>query len=433
MPVYSPFAAIGDLITYLCRRFSGRMEINMDSYSFLLSLALILLFTKIFGIATAHVHLPQVVGALLAGILLGPSGIGLLHHSDFLVKTAEIGVIMLMFIAGIDTDINELKRTGPAACLIAVMGVFVPIIGCGGVYYLFFGGGFNRLSLLKAAFVGVVFAATSVSITVETLNEMGKLKSRVGTTILSAAIIDDIIGIIVLSVLSAMGDSRVSPLATVVKILAFFVFTFIVGFIVYKVFKKVSVHHETSRRIAVWALAFCFLMSYCAEKLFGVADITGAYFAGVILCNLTKSRQYVAKKITAASYLVFSPVFFANIGLKTDLSGINGSIIIFALVLAVMAVATKIVGCGFAAKVTKMTNRESLTVGIGMVARGEVALMVAQKGIDSGYIDSSIFPAIVLCVVIAALITPVLLKLSIGHGKSGGDETKAPEPAAANA
>ena len=128
----------------------------VSSYSYLLSLALILLFTKIFGIASARVHLPQVVGALLAGILLGPSGIGLLHQSDFLVKTAEIGVIMLMFIAGIDTDINELKRTGPAACLIAVMGVFFPILGCGGVYYLFFGSGFDRTSMLKAAFAGVV-------------------------------------------------------------------------------------------------------------------------------------------------------------------------------------------------------------------------------------------------------------------------------------
>ena len=406
----------------------------MSSYSYLLSLALILLFTKIFGIATAHVHLPQVVGALLAGILLGPSGIGLLQQSDFLVKTAEIGVIMLMFIAGIDTDINELKRTGPAACLIAVMGVFVPIVGCGGVYYLFFGSGFNSINMLKAAFVGVVFAATSVSITVETLNEMGKLKTRVGTTILSAAIIDDIIGIIVLSVLSATGDSTVNPGITVLKILGFFVFTLVVGFVVYKVFKKVSVHHETSRRIAVWALAFCFLMSYCAEKLFGVADITGAYFAGVILCNLTKSKQYVAKKITAASYLLFSPVFFANIGLKTDLSGINAQILLFALVLAVMAVMTKIVGCGLAAKITKMSNRESLTVGIGMVARGEVALMVAQKGIDGGYIDSSVFPAIVLCVVIAALITPVLLKLSLSRGKpDGGEPVSSPEPTPAKA
>ncbi len=386
-------------------------------YNFLLSLALILLFTKVFGLMTAHVHLPQVVGAILAGILLGPSGIGILHESDFLIKTAEIGVIILMFIAGIDTDLNELKHTGPTACLIAVLGVFIPIIGCGGAYYLFFGSNFDFINMMKAAFVGVVFAATSVSITVETLNEMGKLKTPVGTTILSAAIIDDIIGIIVLSFLTAMGDKTIKPSITILKILGFFVFALIVGFIVYKIFKKVSVNHEKSRRIAVWGLAFCFIMSFIAERFFGVADITGAYFAGVILCNLTKSRKYVAKKLTAASYLLFSPVFFANIGLKTDLSGITMSIILFALVLAIMAVLTKIVGCGFAAKVCKMNNRDSLAVGIGMVARGEVALMVAQKGIDSGNIDSTVFPAIVLCVVIAALITPVLLKLVLSDKK----------------
>lgn len=399
----------------------------MGAYSYLLALALILLFTKIFGLMTAHVHLPQVVGALLAGILLGPSGIGILEQSDFLTKTAEIGVIMLMFIAGIDTDINELKHTGPAACLIATLGVFVPILGCGGVYYLFFSDSFNYTSVIKSAFVGIVFAATSVSITVETLNEMGKLKTRMGTTLLSAAIIDDIIGIVVLSVLSAMGDRTVNPGIVVLKILGFFVFTGVVGFVVYKIFKKISVDHGNSRRVAVWALAFCFIMSYCAERFFGVADITGAYFAGVILCNVTNSRRYVAKKVTAASYLVFSPVFFASIGLKTDLSGITANIIVFALVLAVMAVITKIVGCGLGAKVCKMSTHESLAVGVGMVARGEVALMVAQKGIDSGNIDPKVFPAIVLCVVVAALITPILLKLVISHEKPSDGENGAPQ------
>ena len=331
---------------------------------------------------------------------------------------------MLMFIAGIDTDINELKHTGPAACLIAAIGVFVPIIGCGGVYFLFFEDSFTYANIIKASFVGIVFAATSVSITVETLNEMGKLKTRVGATLLSAAIIDDIIGIVVLSVLSALGDSSVNPGIVVLKILGFFVFAGIVGFIVYKLFKKISINHGTSRRVAVWAMAFCFIMAYCAERFFGVADITGAYFAGVILCNVTKMRQYVAKKVTAASYLVFSPVFFANIGLKTDLSGINSEIIVFAAVLAVMAVLTKIIGCGLGAKICRMSNHESLVVGVGMVARGEVALMVAQKGIDSGNIDPKVFPAIVLCVVIAALLTPVLLKLVISHGPSGGGENK---------
>ena len=396
----------------------------MGAYGYLLALALILLFTKIFGLATAHVHLPQVVGALIAGILLGPSGIGILHETDFLVKTAEIGVIMLMFIAGIDTDINELKHTGPAACLIAAIGVFVPIIGCGGEYFMLFEDSFTYANIINASFVGIVFAATSVSITVETLNEMGKLKTRVGATLLSAAIIDDIIGIVVLSVLSALGDSSVNPGIVVLKILGFFVFAGIVGFIVYKLFKKISINHGTSRRVAVWAMAFCFIMAYCAERFFGVADITGAYFAGVILCNVTKMRQYVAKKVTAASYLVFSPVFFANIGLKTDLSGINSEIIVFAAVLAGMAVLTKIIGCGLGAKICRMSNHESLVVGVGMVARGEVALMVAQKGIDSGNIDPKVFPAIVLCVVIAALLTPVLLKLVISHGPSGGGENK---------
>lgn len=214
-----------------------------------------------------------------------------------------------------------------------------------------------------------------------------------------------------LSVLSAMSDSSVSPGTVCLKILGFFVFTVAVGFVVYGIFKKISVNHATSRRVAVWALAFCFIMAYCAEHFFGVADITGAYFAGVILCNVTNSRQFVAKKVTAASYLVFSPVFFAGIGLKTDLSGITPGIIVFALVLAAAAVLTKVVGCGIGARLCKMPRRDSLAVGVGMVARGEVALMVAQKGIESGNIDTEIFPAIVLCVVIAALITPVLLKL----------------------
>ena len=401
----------------------------MEATGYLLALALILLFTKIFGLMTARVHLPQVVGALIAGILLGPSGIGLLTESDFLLKTSEIGVIMLMFIAGIDTDLNELKHTGPAACLIAALGVFVPIVGCGAVYYFFYIDSFTYANLIKAAFVGIVFAATSVSITVETLTEMGKLKTRVGATLLSAAIIDDIIGIVVLSVLSAMSDPTVKPLLVTAKIFGFFAFTLLVGFAVYHLFKRITVNHEKSRRVAVWALAFCFLMSFCAERFFGVADITGAYFAGVILCNLTKSRQYVAKKVTAASYLVFSPVFFAGIGLKTDLSGINSHIILFALVLAVMAVVTKIIGCGLGARLCKMPPKEALAVGVGMVARGEVALMVAQKGIDSGNIAPSVFPAIVLCVVVAALVTPVLLKFTLTGGKKPQKPEK-PEPAA---
>lgn len=360
--------------------------------------------------------MPQVVGALLAGIILGPSGFGVLQSTDFLVKTAEIGVIMLMFTAGIDTDLEEVKSTGVQALVIAVAGVTVPLLLCGGLYFFFFMDEFSFYNVLKAAFVGSVFSATSVSITVETLNEMGKLKTRTGTTLLSAALIDDILGIIVLSILSGLSSGGDNPLMVIVRIALFFVFTFVVGAVIRKVFLYVSEDHWHSRRVAVWALAFCLLMAYCAEELFGVADITGAYFAGLILCNVTKSRQFVAKKFTVTSYMIFTPVFFASVGMKTDLKTMNSEILVFALVLVVFAVISKIIGCGLGGKLCGMSNHQSLVVGIGMVARSEVALMVAQKGIAAGMIDSVILPAIVLSVIASALVTPVLLKTAISKG-----------------
>ena len=388
----------------------------MESYTYLLVLALILLSTKLLGLATEKIHMPQVVGALIAGIVLGPSGIGILENSDFLVRTAEIGVIMLMFTAGIDTDISELKDTGFKSFIIACFGVFVPLILCGGLYFLFFLHDFTTMNLLKAAFVGSVLSATSVSITVETLNEMGKLKSKTGTILLSAALIDDILGIVVLSVLTGLSSGGSNPFVILGKIGLFFIFTLGVGYIIRILFNKISERHDHSRRIAVWALAFCFLMSYVAEAVFGVADITGAFFAGLILCNLAKARQFVAKKFTVTAYMIFTPVFFASVGMKTNLTTMNMDILIFALLLIVAAVLSKIIGCAFGGKVCGLANHASLVIGIGMVARSEVALMVAQKGINANMIDPVILPAIVLSVIASALLTPILLKFSISKG-----------------
>ena len=388
----------------------------MESYTYLLVLALILLSTKLLGLVTEKIHMPQVVGALVAGIILGPSGLGLLESTDFLVKTAEIGVIMLMFTAGIDTDMEELKHTGFQSFIIACFGVFVPLFLCGGLYFYFFLHEFTVHNVLQAAFVGSVFSATSVSITVETLNELGKLKSQTGTILLSAALIDDILGIVVLSVLTGLSSGGSNPLTVLLRIALFFVFTLFIGYFVRILFKKISEHHYHSRRIAVWALAFCLLMAYCAEAIFGVADITGAFFAGLILCNVAKSRQFVAKKFTVAAYMIFTPVFFASVGMKTDLTTMNGEILIFALLLIVAAVISKIIGCGLGGKICGLGSHQSLVVGIGMVARSEVALMVAQKGINAGMIDPVILPAIVLSVIASALVTPILLKLSISKG-----------------
>lgn len=388
----------------------------MEAYTYLLVIAIILVSTKLFGIVSEKVHMPQVVGALLAGIILGPSGLGLLQSTDFIVKAAEIGVIMLMFTAGIDTDIEELKHTGFQAFIVATMGVFVPLIMCGLWYFCFFKLDFTMYDVLKSAFVGSVFAATSVSITVETLNEMGKIKTRTGTTLLSAALIDDIIGIVVLSVLTGLSSGEGNVLLVVVKIALFFVFVLAVGFIFNKIFKYISKEHWHSRRVAIWALAFCLIMAYCAEAFFGVADITGAFFAGLILCNITKSRQFIAKKVTVASYIIFTPIFFASVGMKTDLKTMNMQLIVFAVVLVVFAVISKIIGCGLGAKICGMSFHQSLVVGVGMVARSEVALMVAQKGINAGMIDPAILPAIVLTIIVSALVTPILLKLSISKG-----------------
>lgn len=392
----------------------------MQSYEFLLILAVILLSTKVFGLISERVHMPQVVGALLAGVVLGPSVLGLVEETDFLLKTSEIGVILLMFMAGLDTDLEELKKTGLASFVIALIGVVVPLIAGTGLYLVFFPDMGEPLHMLKALFIGVVLTATSVSITVETLREMGRLKGKVGTAILGAAIIDDIMGIIVLTLVSAMTDPTVQPIAVLGRIAAFFILVVIVGFVMYRLFRAITNEWSNHRRIAIYALSFCLILSFVAEHYFGIADITGAYFAGLILCNLLEAREYINKKVNILAYMFFSPVFFASMGIKTELDGMTGSLLIFSFALLAVAIITKIVGCGLGAKLTGFNWSDSLSIGLGMVSRGEVALIVAQKGAQVGLIDSSLFPPIVLVVIVTTLITPILLKLFM---KSPGEGT----------
>ena len=383
----------------------------MESYDFLLSLAVILLATKALGVLSERVHMPQVVGALVAGVLLGPSVFGFVSETDFLVKTSEIGVIMLMFLAGLDTDLAELKKTGFASFVIAVIGAVLPLIGGTICYEIFFKDLADPMDFLKALFIGVVLTATSVSITVETLREMGKLKGKVGTAVLGAAVIDDILGIIVLTVITGFADPSVKPIRVMGNIALFFVFIAIIGIIFYKAFQKMDIIWSNHRRLAIVSLAFCFILSYIAEVFFGIADITGAYFAGIILCNILDLREYVAKKINIMNYMFFAPVFFSSIGIKTNLEGFTSEIAAFSIVLLIIAILTKVLGCGLGAKLFKFTNHEALAVGVGMISRGEVALIVAQKGAAAGLINTDLFPAIVLVVVVTTLVTPILLKL----------------------
>lgn len=383
----------------------------MESYDFLLFVAIILLSTKIFGLLSQKVNMPQVVGALLVGVLLGPSCLNILHETDFLTKSAEIGVIFLMFLAGLDTDFDDLKATGKSSVIIAFVGVLIPLGSGFLTYYLFFHGQRpDTMIFLESAFVGIVLTATSVSITVETLREMGKLKGKMGTSILGAAIIDDILGIIALTVITSFTVPGVDIMVVLLKILLFFVFIAVCGFFVFRLFRKLEIVYGTKRRVAIYAVAFCLLLSYISEVYFGVADITGAYFAGLILCNVTETKSYIASKINITSYMFFTPIFFASIGIKTVITGMSQELILFTLALLIVAILSKIVGCGLGAKICGFSNMDSLAIGVGMISRGEVALIVAQKGEQAGLISPTLFPAIVLVVIVTTLITPILLK-----------------------
>lgn len=385
----------------------------MESYSFLLFLAIILISTKVLGLFSRKIHMPAVVGALAAGVILGPSCLGLITLDGstgvFLEELAEIGVILLMFNAGLETDLGELKKNGVASFVTAMIGVIVPLAGGFLGYALYFKTDFNDYTeCLKAVFVGVVLTATSVSITVETLRELGKLKGKVGTTILGAAVIDDIVGIIVLTVVTSLKDTSVSPVNVILKILLYFVFIAVVTFILLKIKPFIEMQDE-KRRIVILCIAFCLIMSYVSEQFFGIADITGAYFAGLMLCTL-KVGPYVARRCEIPSYLIFSPVFFASVGLKVSLGGMNASLWIFSVILLVIAILTKVVGCGIGARMCKCNRTEAIQIGIGMISRGEVALIVAQKGYACGMLDDVLFAPIVLVVIVTTLLTPIMLK-----------------------
>lgn len=394
----------------------------MENYSYLISIALILLSTKVLGLFSKVVRLPQVVGALLAGIILGPACLGIVHSTEMLSNLSEIGVIVLMFAAGLETDIDELKRSGKASFLIALIGVLVPLAGGAAVAY-FFNDSTDSNVMLQNIFIGIILTATSVSITVETLKEMGKLSTRAGNAILGAAIIDDILGIIALTVVISMADESVNIGIVLLKILGFFAFTFVAAVGYHYAFKKWTDNSAVKlRRYVVISFVFCLVLAYCAEVFFGVADITGAFFAGLALSG-TKKSEYISKRFDTLSYLLLSPIFFAGIGLKVELPTMNGEIILFTVLLCVVAALTKVIGCGLGAKICKYTSKESLQIGVGMISRGEVALIVANKGEAVGLMSDKFFAPVIIMVVFTTVVTPVLLKL-VFKDKTSKPETK---------
>ena len=389
------------------------------SYRYLLDLALILLSTKVLSLVTKRFKLPQVVGALLAGLILGPAVFNIIEETDFIKQLAEVGVIVLLFNAGLESNLSEFKKSGKTSFIVAVMGVIIPLIGGTILAYCINHGKVENVSaFVQNIFIGSVLTATSVSITVETLRELGKVSTSVGNIIVGAAIIDDVLGMLVLTIITSLAGSSVSVIKVIVKIVGFFIFSIIVGIITYKLFNKwVDKYDIDKRRFVIVSFVICLLLSFSAEEFFGVADITGAYIAGLVLSS-NKETIYITKRFETLSYILLSPVFFASVGLNVKLPDLNGEIVIITIALIVVAILTKIIGCGLGAKLCGYNNMESIQIGSGMITRGEVTLIIASKGLALGLMSSYFLTPVILMVVFTSIFTPILLKIVFSKDKS---------------
>lgn len=383
----------------------------METIDILRDLAIIVVCAKAFGLLARRLKAPMVVGEIIAGLVIGPCLLNVVKPTEFISMMAEIGVVLIMFSAGLETNLQELKKSGLAALVIACVGVLVPLVGGTLLYMGMYGfAPLGSEEFFKAVFIGCIMTATSVGITVEVLKEMGYLNSRVGQTILSAAIIDDIIGIIVLTFVLGFKDPDSNTLLVTGKVVLFLVLSVILGFIFYKLFKRYDEKHSHTRRIPIIAIGLCLVMAFVAEKYFGIADITGAYIAGIILCN-TRDADYIDRKVSINGYMFFAPMFFVGIGLKTNLSSVDTSMILFSVGFVAVALLSKIIGCGLVSKCFGYKWSDCVKIGVGMMTRGEVALIITNKGLGLGIIDSSYFTAVIMLIIVSSIVTPVLLKL----------------------
>ncbi|WII35972.1 cation:proton antiporter [Paenibacillus thiaminolyticus] len=371
---------------------------------FILYLALILLCTKVAGDISVRLGQPAVLGKLIVGILIGPAVLGWIEKDSFITHVSEIGVLLLMFIAGLETDVEQLRKNWKSAFAVAVGGIILPFIGGYGAAIAF---GFTPT---YALFFGVIFCATSVSISVQVLKEMNKLNSREGTTILGAAVVDDVLVVILLAfIMSIVGQGGDVNLGLLVgKKLLFFAITFVAGWLVVPRVMKWLAPLKVTEAVISAALIICFAFAYFAEWM-QMAGIIGAFAAGIAV-SLTPYKHDVEHKVEPIAYSIFVPVFFVSIGLNVSFDGIGSNLGMLA-VITIMAIVTKLAGGWLGARVTGFDSRSSLAIGAGMISRGEVALIIAATGLQSGLLQPEYFTEIIIMVIITTLVTPPMLKM----------------------
>jgi len=366
-------------------------------------IAIILLASKLAGDLTARLGQPAVLGKLLIGIILGPSVLGIINNTEILHEISEIGVILLMFLAGLETDLDQLRKKAKAAGLVGIGGIIVPIAAG------YTAGVWMNLGHYESIFLGLLLSATSVSISVQTLREMNRLKSDEGTTILGAAIIDDVVVVLLLAfVMSFAGSAEATLTVIVLKKMLFFVAAILIAWKVVPLLMRFIGGLRTSETVISAALIICFFYAYFSDY-FGVASIIGAYIAGVAI-SLTPSKHEVFEKVETVAYSFFVPVFFTSIGVTAQLIGI-GQHWDVALLLSIIAIVTKLLGSGIGARVAGFDFRSSLGIGTGMVSRGEVALIIATLGLQANLLASWMFTVTVVVVLVTTIVTPPLMKL----------------------
>lgn len=375
----------------------------MEKINLILSLLLIIFATKIAGTIAVRLGQPAVLGKLISGVILGPAVLGWIVPSDFIHYFSQIGVLLLMFIAGLETDLEQFRQSWKSSLAVAVGGVIFPLIG-GYSLGLVLG-----WSTEQALFLALVISATSVSISVQTLKEMNKLNSKEGTTILGAAVVDDILVVILLAVTMSFfgaGEAVSIPSLLLKKVLFFAVIIAAGWFIVPLIMKWMSKFKVTETVVSA-AIFICLGFSYFAE-LMGVAGIIGAFAAGIAISQ-TSFKHTVETKIEPIAYTLFVPVFFVSIGLDISFTGL-GEQIWFIVILTLICIFTKLVGSGLGARLTGFNLRQSMAIGSGMISRGEVALILMTSSTGSHLLTGSTYTSIVLVVIITTLVTPPLLK-----------------------
>ncbi|MEH7075327.1 cation:proton antiporter [Neobacillus drentensis] len=374
---------------------------------FILELAIILFASKIAGDISVKLGQPSVLGKLLVGVILGPAVLGIVSDSKTLAELSQIGVILLMFMAGMETDMNEFKRSWKASTFVGISGIIVPLFAG------YLAGILMNMTAIEALFLGLLLSATSVSISVQALKELNKIQSKEGTAILGAAVIDDVVVIIALAFLMSMAGGEVNLSMMIIKKVLFFAGAILVAWRGVPWLLKKFGPLKVTESLVSGALIICFLFAYAAE-LTGVAGIIGAYIAGVAISQ-TDYHQQIFKKVETISYSIFVPIFFTSIGVAVSFDGFTQNIGLI-IGLSILAIVTKLLGAAAGAKLARFSWKNSLGIGSAMVSRGEVALIIATIGLESKLVSQELFAVLVVVVLVTTIVTPPMMKYFFNQG-----------------